>query len=241
MTVFKFPSRVTPGTLLLLFITSTWYVEKTETSEGLFAVRYHTSTNRDWIWDFWIARTHVHTRDILNFFFPIPFTIFALLFSLPPGRNSDLGSHSRLFSPPTHYGSCLTMYIFQGIYIYVSHTHSLVYSSSREYLILRWMLWVRFLAFVPCFLLFLFSPALSPYVIFIVFLRLCSSSSHLLMYSQQVRIYVIVRVLSTCCVICILPHLGIPLCFIRAKRVSNWYIPKKKSARVPVCPCARVK
>ena len=28
---------------------------------------------------------------------------------------------------------------------------------------------------------------------------------------------------------------------IRAKRVSNWYIPKKKSARVPVCPCARVK
>ena len=25
---------------------------------------------------------------------------------------------------------------------------------------------------------------------------------------------------------------------IRAKRVSNWYIPKKKSARVPVCPRA---
>ena len=139
------------------------------------------------------------------------------------------------------WGTLNILYIFQGIYIYVSHTHSLVYSSSREYLILRWMLWVRFLAFVPCFLLFLFSPALSPYVIFIVFLRLCSSSSHLLMYSQQVRIYVIVRVLSTCCVICILPHLGIPLCFIRAKRVSNWYIPKKKSARVPVCPCARVK
>ena len=33
--------------------------------------------------------------------------IFALLFSLPPSRNSDPGSHSRLFSPPTHYGSCL--------------------------------------------------------------------------------------------------------------------------------------
>ena len=28
--------------------------------------------------------------------------------------------------------------------------------------------------------------------------------------------------------------------FIRAKRVSNWYIPKKYSARVPVCTCARV-
>ena len=28
--------------------------------------------------------------------------------------------------------------------------------------------------------------------------------------------------------------------FIRAKRVSNWYIPKKKSARVHVCTCARV-
>ena len=28
---------------------------------------------------------------------------------------------------------------------------------------------------------------------------------------------------------------------IRAKRVSNWYIPKKKSARVHVCTCARVK
>ena len=26
---------------------------------------------------------------------------------LPPGRNSDPGWHSRLFCPPTHYGSCL--------------------------------------------------------------------------------------------------------------------------------------
>ena len=33
--------------------------------------------------------------------------VFALLLSLPPSRNSDPGSHSRLFSPPTHYGSCL--------------------------------------------------------------------------------------------------------------------------------------
>ena len=38
--------------------------------------------------------------------FLIPFMIFALLFSLRPRRNSDPGSHSRLF-PPTHYGSCL--------------------------------------------------------------------------------------------------------------------------------------
>ena len=27
--------------------------------------------------------------------------------SLPSSRNSDPGSHSRPFSPPTHYGSCL--------------------------------------------------------------------------------------------------------------------------------------
>ena len=33
-------------------------------------------------------------------FFSIPFIIFALLFSLPPSRNSDPGSRSRLFSPP---------------------------------------------------------------------------------------------------------------------------------------------
>ena len=32
-------------------------------------------------------------------FFSIPFIIFTLLFSLPPSRNSDTGSHSRLFSP----------------------------------------------------------------------------------------------------------------------------------------------
>ena len=43
---------------------------------------------------------------LLFFFHPI-YTIFALLFSLPPSRNSDPGSHSRLFSPPTYYGSGL--------------------------------------------------------------------------------------------------------------------------------------
>ena len=41
------------------------------------------------------------------FFFSILFIVFALLFSLRPSRNSDPRSHSRLFSPPTHYGSCL--------------------------------------------------------------------------------------------------------------------------------------
>ena len=43
---------------------------------------------------------------IYFYFFPHPFIVFARLFSLPPSRNSDRGSHSRLFSPPTHYGSC---------------------------------------------------------------------------------------------------------------------------------------
>ena len=44
------------------------------------------------------------------FFFPIPFIIFALLFSLAPSRNSDPGSHGRLFFPPTHHGSCLCFF-----------------------------------------------------------------------------------------------------------------------------------
>ena len=39
-------------------------------------------------------------------FFLILFIVFALLFSFPPSRNTNPGSHSRLF-PPTHYGSCL--------------------------------------------------------------------------------------------------------------------------------------
>ena len=43
----------------------------------------------------------------LFFFFSILLIFFALLFSLPPARNSDPGSHSRLFSPHTHYRSCL--------------------------------------------------------------------------------------------------------------------------------------
>ena len=43
------------------------------------------------------------------FFFPMPCIIFALLFSLPPSLDSDPGSYGRLFSPPTHYGSCLAL------------------------------------------------------------------------------------------------------------------------------------
>ena len=54
-------------------------------------------------------------RTFFFVFFPIPFFIFALLFSLPPSRNSDPGSHSRLFSPLTttvtaYYGTCLAFY-----------------------------------------------------------------------------------------------------------------------------------
>ena len=43
--------------------------------------------------------------DVALFLFPIPFVVFALLFSLPPisSRNSDPGSHS----PPPPWGSCL--------------------------------------------------------------------------------------------------------------------------------------
>ena len=51
------------------------------------------------------------------FFFSIPFTSFALLFSLPPSRNSDPGSHSRLFSPPTHYGSCLAFFRWRCLFV----------------------------------------------------------------------------------------------------------------------------
>ena len=54
--------------------------------------------------------------------------------------------------------------------------------------------------------------SLYPVVCFIfVFLRLFSSSHLLLLYSQEVRIFFIVGVLS--CVISILSHLGIPLFF----------------------------
>ena len=53
------------------------------------------------------------------FFFSIPFIIFALLFSLPPSRNSDPGSHSRLFSTPTRYGSCLGFFIARRFQLFL--------------------------------------------------------------------------------------------------------------------------
>ena len=37
--------------------------------------------------------------QVFIFLFFIPFTVFALLFSPPPSRNLDPGSHIRLFSP----------------------------------------------------------------------------------------------------------------------------------------------
>ena len=49
----------------------------------------------------------------------IPFIIFALLFSLPPSRNSDPGSHGRLFSPPTHYGSCIAFFIARRFQLFL--------------------------------------------------------------------------------------------------------------------------
>ena len=47
---------------------------------------------------------------IFQSIFAIPCIIFALLVSLPPSRNSDPGSHSKLSSPPTHYGLCLPFF-----------------------------------------------------------------------------------------------------------------------------------
>ena len=45
------------------------------------------------------VRTYEYTTVVGVFFNSIPFIIFALLCSLTPSSNSDLGSHSRLFSP----------------------------------------------------------------------------------------------------------------------------------------------
>ena len=41
------------------------------------------------------------------FVFFLSHSLSSPFYSLPPSRNSDPGSHSRLFPPPTHYGSCL--------------------------------------------------------------------------------------------------------------------------------------
>ena len=47
-------------------------------------------------------------KTFFLFFFSVYF-LHPFLFSLPPGCNSDSGSGSRLFSPPTHYGSRLAL------------------------------------------------------------------------------------------------------------------------------------
>ena len=44
-----------------------------------------------------------------SFFFLPSHLLFSPFYSLPPSRNSDPGSHGRLFSPPPHYGSCLAL------------------------------------------------------------------------------------------------------------------------------------
>ena len=53
------------------------------------------------------------------FFSFIPF-VFALLFSLLPSRNSDPGSHCRLFSPPPHHGSCPSFFIVRRLQPFLS-------------------------------------------------------------------------------------------------------------------------
>ena len=40
-------------------------------------------------------------------------------YSLSPSRNSDPGSHSRLFSPPTHYGPCLAFFIARRFQLFL--------------------------------------------------------------------------------------------------------------------------
>ena len=52
-----------------------------------------------------------------SFFFRVPFIIFALLVQLSPSRNSDPGSHSRLFSPPlpTTVHTCLAFLSREGL------------------------------------------------------------------------------------------------------------------------------
>ena len=57
------------------------------------------------------GRVYAHTIKSLIFSFIFPSHLLRVLsspfYSLPPSRDSDPGSHSRLFSLPTHYGSCL--------------------------------------------------------------------------------------------------------------------------------------
>ena len=61
------------------------------------------------------AELRMNYRIYFFFFFFFCHLIYYLRpsFSLPPSRNSDPGSHSRLFSPP-HYGPCLVFLWREG-------------------------------------------------------------------------------------------------------------------------------
>ena len=50
---------------------------------------------------------------VFIFYLPPPIYYLRLFFffSIPPSRNSDPGSHRRLFFPPLHYGSCLVIFV----------------------------------------------------------------------------------------------------------------------------------
>ena len=50
---------------------------------------------------------YIYSLKKINYYFPSH--LLSSPFSLPPSRNSDPGSHRRLFSPPTHCGSCLAL------------------------------------------------------------------------------------------------------------------------------------
>ena len=64
---------------------------------------------------------------------------------------------------------------------------------------------IFYVPFAPCFLRFFFSPSLSWYI---SFLRVVRSS---VQESSVTDLQQVVRGLSSRCVICILPHLGVPL------------------------------
>ena len=63
------------------------------------------------VWNMPYGKRHTsrtgHVFFFFFFFYPIHYLRPSITVYLPPRRNSDPGSHSSLFSPPTHYGSCL--------------------------------------------------------------------------------------------------------------------------------------
>ena len=66
-----------------------------------------------------------------SIFYPVYYLRPSIL-SPPYGRNSDPGSHSRLFSPPTHYGSCLTHYgSCLGFFLFLRDFSSSLVDSRR--------------------------------------------------------------------------------------------------------------